>query len=300
MGRVFWTYQETRYYDDMNGDNYHPLVSIALTTFNGGNLIREQVESLLNQTYQNFEIVISDDGSEQETIDILNAYALQDTRIRWSRSPLERGYRKNTENAIRLCEGEIIFLCDQDDVWYPERLALHVEAYRDPTVLWVFNRLVITDQNNQPTGFIEEKLPDYYRHKTALENVWGSCIGGAMTSYRSALVKKTLPIPSYAPAHDSWIQLAIWPAKSVFIDQVLQTYRQHDRNQIGMQEVSDVEKLKSLERQAVSDNYSRLLNFSKERHLQLWKRVFLFSVFLLKKMRQMFRRTLGRSDFRLS
>jgi len=90
-----------------NNSNYEykPLVSVALTTFNGGQLIKEQIDSLLNQTYQNFEIVISDDGSEQETIDILNSYMVADDRIRWLRSPLELGYRKNTENAVSLCKG---------------------------------------------------------------------------------------------------------------------------------------------------------------------------------------------------
>jgi glycosyltransferase involved in cell wall biosynthesis len=278
---------------------YKPLVSIALTTFNGASLIKEQVDSLLAQTYQNFEIVISDDGSEQETIDILNAYVAQDNRISWSRSPLERGYRKNTENAITLCKGEIIFLCDQDDTWYKDRLALHVEAYKDPSVMWVFNRLVITDSVNNPTGYIEDTLPDYYRHKTVLENVWGTCIGGAMTSYRAELVKKVMPIPSYAPAHDSWIQLAIYPAKSVFIDKVLQTYRQHDRNQVGIKAKPDKEALQKLEQQAIADNYLRLLRYASEKHLELWKRGFLLSVYLLKKVRYIIRRLIGRTDSKL-
>lgn len=284
----------------MNTEEYQPLVSIALTTFNGGPLIKEQIDSLLAQTYQNFEIVISDDGSDKETLDILNKYVAQDSRIRWSRSPLERGYRKNTENAVSLCRGEIIFLCDQDDTWYPERLALHIEEYRDPSVMWVFNRLVITDSINNPTGYIEDTLPDYYRHKTMLENVWGTCIGGAMTSYRAEIVKKALPIPSYAPAHDSWIQLAIYPAKSKFIDKVLQTYRQHDRNQIGMSAKPDQEALRMLEQQAVSDNYLRLLKYSKEKHLALWKRLYFIVVFFLKKARYGVRRLMGKTDSKLA
>jgi len=284
-----------------NNSNYEykPLVSVALTTFNGGQLIKEQIDSLLNQTYQNFEIVISDDGSEQETIDILNSYIVADDRIRWLRSPLELGYRKNTENAVSLCKGEIIFLCDQDDTWYPERLDLHVEAYQDTSVMWVFNRLVITDKNNNPIGYIEDTLPNYYRHKTMLENVWGTCIGGAMTSYRASLIKKALPIPAYAPAHDSWIQFAIWPAKYVFIDQILQTYRQHDRNMIGMKVDPDGEVLRDNERQAIADNYMRLWRYSCEKHLPIWKRAFVFLVYILKRFRLMVRHLIGRTDSRI-
>ncbi len=278
---------------------YKPLVSIALTTFNGGPLIKEQVDSLLAQTYQNFEIVISDDGSDKETLDILNAYTAADSRIRWSRSPLERGYRKNTENAVSLCKGEIIFLCDQDDTWYPERVALHVKEYLDPNIMWVFNRLVITDSINNPIGYIEDTLPDYYRHKTMLENIWGTCIGGAMTSYRAEIIKKALPIPSYAPAHDSWIQLAIYPAKSKFINKVLQTYRQHDRNQVGMSIKPDKESLQKLEQQAISDNYLRLQKYSKERHLALWKRLYFIVVYFIKKLRYGIRYLLGKTDSKL-
>lgn len=285
---------------DIQTKKYEPLVSIALTTFNGAGLIKEQVDSLLVQTYQNFEIVISDDGSEKETIDILNNYVANDNRIRWSRSPLERGYRKNTENAISLCKGEIIFLCDQDDTWYPERLQLHVEAYRDPSVQWVFNRLVITDSVNNPIGYIEDTMPDYYRHKTMLENIWGSCIGGAMTSYRADLVKKVLPIPSYAPAHDSWIQFAIYPAKSLFIDKVLQTYRQHNSNQVGMGVVSDLEAKKKLEQQSITDNYYRLRMYAQEPHLKLWKRAFVMGVYFLKKVRYGLRSLAGKTDAKIA
>ncbi len=275
---------------------YNPFVSIALTTFNGRELIKEQVDSLLNQTYQNFEIVISDDGSDQETIDILNAYVKKDKRITWSRSLLERGYRKNTENAIGLCMGEIIFLCDQDDTWYPSKLEKHVEAYRDPKVMWVFNKLVITDSKNIQTGYIEDKLPDYYRNKTMLENIWGSCIGGAMTSYRSVLLKKAVPVPLYSPAHDSWIQFAIYPAKSYFIDEILQTYRQHENNQVGMEVKSDLEYLKKNEQQAIADNYQRLKLYSKEKHLATWKRLFVLIVYVSKRCRYYLRRLTGRSD----
>lgn len=280
----------------MNTKPYNPLVSIALTTFNGGDLIREQIDSLLAQTYQNFEIVISDDGSEQKTIDILNFYAALDKRIRWSRSPLERGYRKNTENAIGLCKGEIIFLCDQDDTWYPERLELHVDAYKDPSVMWVFNRLVITDKDNNPIGYIDDTLPDYYRHKTMLENAWGTCIGGAMTSYRADLVKSTLPIPLYSPAHDSWIQFAIYPTKPVFIDKVLQTYRQHNNNMVGMKVESDKEYLRNNEREAIAANYMRLRRYACEKHLPLWKRLAVLVVYLLKCIRYWLRRLVGSSD----
>lgn len=279
---------------------YSPLVSIALTTFNGGDLLRQQLDSILLQTYRNYEVIMSDDGSGPETVAILNEYCSKDKRFKWSRSPLERGYRKNTENAVRLCSGEIIILCDQDDVWFSNKIQSHVDAYRDPSVMWAFNRFVFTDSEGNETGYIEDVIPDYYRHKTILENVWGTCIGAAQTSYRADVIKKALPIPEYCPAHDSWIQLAIYPAKPFFIDKVVNTYRQHNSNQIGMKSEVNLEESKKREKIAIADNYYRLRKYASEKHLQLWKRIFLIFVYYLKCIRLTIRKLFGRGDERLS
>lgn len=264
--------------------DYRPFVSIALTTYNGAELIREQIDSILAQTYPDFELVISDDGSDENTIAILDEYASKDNRVSWSRSPLERGYVKNTENAIALCKGEIIFLCDQDDTWYPEKVAAHVERYRDPSVSWVYNRLVITDAVGNEIGHLEDTLPDYYRHKTMLENAWGSCIGGAQTSYRAALVKSVMPADPYAPAHDSWIQLAINPARGTFINEILQTYRQHGSNEVGVRTFTREEEIER-EVRAIRENLRYLWSLSRNSRLPLWKRVFFFFAYIAKKTR---------------
>ncbi len=282
-----------------NQGTYEPLVSIALTTFNGKNLLKEQLDSILKQTYQNYEVVISDDGSDQETIDILNEYAKRDPRISWSRSPLSRGFRPNTQNAISLCKGEIIVLCDQDDVWFENKLAEHVKAYEDPSVGWAYNRFVITDAENNPIGYIEDKMPDYFRHKTLLENAWGSCIGAAQSSYRAALAKKAMPIPSYVPAHDSWIQLAIYPAKPAFIPKVLNTYRQHNSQQVGMVDATDPEALRAREAKAISDNFDYLWKLSFNRQLTFTKRAYLFSAYMAKRIRSILRKLVGKNDSRL-
>lgn len=267
----------------LTGD-YRPFVSIALTTYNGGDLIREQIDSILAQTYPHFELVISDDGSDESTTAILDEYAMKDTRVHWSRSPLERGYVKNTENAIALCKGEIIFLCDQDDTWYLEKIAAHVEQYRNPSVSWVYNRLVITDAAGNEIGYLEDTLPDYYRHKTMLENSWGSCIGGAQTSYRAALVKKVMPADKHAPAHDSWIQLAINPLRGTFVNRILQTYRQHGANEVGVRKFTREEEIER-EVRAIRENLRYLRSLSGNRALPLWKRSFFLAVYIAKRAR---------------
>jgi glycosyltransferase involved in cell wall biosynthesis len=275
-------------------DEYNPLISIALTTFNGKSLLREQLDSILTQTYQNYEVVMSDDGSESDTIAILNEFCEKDSRFRWSRSPLERGYRKNTENAIMLCKGEIIILCDQDDVWFPNKIQLHVDAYKDKTVMWAINRFVITDGEGKEIGYIEETLPDYYRHKTMLENAWGTCMGAAQTSYRADLLKSVMPVPSYCPAHDSWIQLAIYPAKPYFINEVTNTYRQHQNNMVGLKVQDNPELFKAREKEAIEGNLKYLKLLTTNKVLPLWKRLFFGLVYVAKVVRGFWRDLLNK------
>lgn len=275
---------------------YNPLVSIALTTYNGGQLIVEQIDSLLDQSYSNFEIVISDDGSDEGTVTILEEYARSDPRIKWFKSPLERGYMNNTQNAISLCKGEIIFLCDQDDTWHKEKVALHVEAYKDLSVFWVYNRLVLTDKDNKKElGYLEDFLPDYYSPKRMklLYLTWGSCIGGAMTSYRASILHKSMPIGKYAHGHDSWIQLAIFPKKGFFIDTVLQTYRQHGKNEVGWGKKMTAEELIANEKKAISRNMLFLRSLPANKNLTLWKRSLFLFVYYAKKMRAYFLNNLG-------
>jgi glycosyltransferase involved in cell wall biosynthesis len=86
-----------------------PLVSIALATFNGEKYLRQQLDSLLNQTYKNFEIVISDDNSNDSTLNIIKEYQVRDSRIKFILSRLDRGFINNFQNAILHSVGEIIF-----------------------------------------------------------------------------------------------------------------------------------------------------------------------------------------------
>ena len=270
---------------------YNPLVSIALTTYNGKEFLRKQLDSLLAQTYKNFEIVVSDDGSDNETIGILNEYVAKDGRIRWSKSPFQRGFVKNTENAISLCKGEIIFLCDQDDVWYKDRVMLHVNVYKDPSVLWVYNKLVLVDEHEKEIGFFEDTIKDYYTKERMklLYYTWGSCVGGAMTSYRASVLHKAMPIGKYAPAHDSWIQLAIFPSKSFFIDKVLQVYRQHGGNEVGWGKKQSLEEQGKKEQEAIFGNMRYLKYLPKNKHLQPWKRIFFYIVYKVKQIRRILR-----------
>ncbi len=262
-------------------ENKKILVSVALATYNGEKFLRKQLDSLLGQSYENIEIVISDDGSKDQTHEILEEYSRKDPRIKWDIHPKPDGLIKNFERAIGRSQGEIIFLCDQDDVWYEDKIAKHVEVYNDRAIAWVYNRVVLVDEEGKEIGHLEDTAPDYYREKTALENTWGSCILGCATSYRAPLLHAVMPIGSYAPAHDSWIQLALYPKQSHCIQDILQAYRLHGNNNAGWNKEPTSER----EQLAIANNMRYLKHLPYNKNLNLGKRLFFFFVYLAKVVR---------------
>src|SRR5438477_882164 len=98
-----------------------PLISIVLCTYNGEKFLREQIDSLLNQTYPNLEIIISDDASIDTTSQILETYK-SDQRVKLFLQPHNSGSSKNFDFAIQKAKGEFIAFSDQDDIWLQENI----------------------------------------------------------------------------------------------------------------------------------------------------------------------------------
>ena len=100
-----------------------PRISIAMAAFNGEKYIREQLESFGTQTVPPNEVVISDDDSSDKTVEIIEAFK---ARAKFEVNLLQNedriGYIANFANAISQCTGDIIFISDQDDVWFPEKI----------------------------------------------------------------------------------------------------------------------------------------------------------------------------------
>ena len=112
-----------------------PLISIALCTYNGERFVREQLDSLVNQTYKNIEIIAVDDHSSDQTFAILENYKSKFKNIRTFQNNANLGFRKNFEKALRECTGEYIALSDQDDVWRLDKIAVQmnlISEFRKP------------------------------------------------------------------------------------------------------------------------------------------------------------------------
>src|SRR5690606_37507523 len=101
-----------------------PLISIALCTFNGQEFLAEQLESILSKSYGHLEVIVGDDGSTDDAVDIVEKFAALDPRIKLYRNPEILDFKKNFERAIFLSSGDYIVTSDQDDIWETDKINL--------------------------------------------------------------------------------------------------------------------------------------------------------------------------------
>jgi glycosyltransferase involved in cell wall biosynthesis len=220
--------------------------SVAMCTYNGSRYLRAQLESIGNQTRPPNELVICDDVSSDDTTFIIERFAASAPfPVRLEVNTRNLGSTKNFEKAIGLCEGTVIALSDQDDVWSPEKLETMEARFRSaPTVGLVFSDADVVDEDLQPLGArlwdsigFDEKARHQVRAEDALDVLLtGWTVTGATMAFRSEFRQLVLPVPSDIPMiHDGWIALVIAAVADVlFIDQPLIKYRQHEKQQIGV------------------------------------------------------------------
>jgi ribosomal protein L31E len=215
-----------------------------MCTYNGAAYLPEQLASLAAQTRLPDELVVRDDQSDDgQTREIVKAFARNSPfPIRLSVNRKQLGSKKNFAKAISRCRGDVILLCDQDDVWLPNKLAKIEDAFQSkPETGLVFSDAEVVDEELRPLDYLAghfgaEPEADLkagrFFHALLRQNL----ITGATMAFRSRLKKMILPIPDDTVLqHDAWIALIIAAVSPmVFLKQQLIKYRQHDGQQIGV------------------------------------------------------------------
>jgi len=212
-------------------------VSVALCAYNGDHFIEPQLESLLSQTRPPDEVIVCDDRSTDGTLRIARKVAANSPgKVRIIENERNLGYIKNFESAISRTTGDIIFLCDQDDYWLPDRVEKMLGPFsKSEKVGLVYCDAVLTDEVLHPTGrtvFGARGGMALESARSARQLVHGVDIGicGCMMAFRASLKPYVLPISPYW-GHDHWIAFI---AHAVFgvevIDSPLVYYRRHRRN----------------------------------------------------------------------
>ncbi len=185
--------------------------SIAMTTYNGEKYLQEQLDSFLNQTILPDELIVVDDCSSDKTIEILNKYknyAPFPVKIIQNKvnvgSKHNFAYSKNFDTAIRNCSYDIVFLSDQDDVWFNNKIEEHLKIYeKNPTTVIVANNAIRTDSQLKP-GISQTEYTRIVCKGNININI-GCCF-----SIRREFLNIILPLPEFAP-HDNTISACTTP-----------------------------------------------------------------------------------------
>jgi glycosyltransferase involved in cell wall biosynthesis len=218
-------------------------ISVALCTYNGARFLEPQLDSYLTQTRLPDELVVCDDGSTDETIEILARFERRASfPVRIVRNESTLRPTKNFEKAIGLCTGDLIATSDQDDVWLPDKLALGEAALaREPHCGLVFTNADVVDEDLQPRGHqmwdsigfgpLARRRVRRGQAFEVLLRQW--LVTGATMMFRAQYRPFFLPIPENW-IHDGWIAFIIGALAPVgFVERSTIKYRQHAAQQIG-------------------------------------------------------------------
>lgn len=220
-------------------------VSVAMATFDGARFLRDQLESIAEQTVAPAELVVCDDGSTDQTLDVIRDFAARapfPVRLTVNRQRL--GPVKNFERAIAACSGDIIFLADQDDVWKPQKIETILRTLdRDESVAGVFTDARIVDRHGAVVapslwshlGFSAAARSEVMAGDAFDVLVVRNFATGATMAFRARERDLLLPIPDdHAMVHDRWIALLLAGARRITaIAEPLIDYRAHEDQQIG-------------------------------------------------------------------
>lgn len=211
-------------------------VVILMGTYNGEKYIRAQLDSILNQDYDSWELIIRDDSSTDQTIEIIREYEKNDSRIKMIDSKRNLGQIKNFEELLKVVpEEEYIMFCDQDDVWKKDKIRITMEAminaesHNPGLPILVYTEKEYVDNDLNPLKTNDEKLKNDMLSILCQNPVYGCT---AMINMR--LKELLLPFPNYITCHDYWIAL-IASSNGIIkrVDYKSILYRQHSNNVTG-------------------------------------------------------------------
>lgn len=208
------------------------MISVCIATYNGEKYIKKQLESILPQLSDKDEIIISDDNSTDNTIQIIKN--IHDERIKIFNNPASAGYAQNFANALNHSKGDYIFLSDQDDTWVETKIETMMPYFKEGYNLITHNAHVINEH-----GEMEDKSWWEYAgldlNQNLLQNLYLNAYSGCMMAFDRALLNNLLPIPQSIEQHDQWLYIVakLHKKKIKILDENLMNYRRHTETQTG-------------------------------------------------------------------
>lgn len=231
-------------------------VAVVLCTYNGVRYLPEQLDSLLGQSRPPDQLVIVDDDSGDGTWTLLEAFAdrarAKGIDVRLECNPENLGYRRNFERAAGLARADLIFLCDQDDIWYSDKVArMEAEFLARPGLLLLHTDARLVDGRGEALDcslfealeMTPEEIAQVHSGDAFEVLMRRNVVTGATAAFRRAILRQAIPFPEMW-VHDEWLAVVAAVSGEVdCLDIPLIEYRQHGGNQIGVQLRSARQKL---------------------------------------------------------
>jgi len=222
-------------------------VCILLSTYNGGLFLREQIHSLKNQTFTNFDIIARDDGSLDNSVEILIQEGIKVLPDNNNLGP-QSSFIKLIQAALEVDHYKYFLFCDQDDIWYNTKIETLLNAVKsscnDKTKpILAFSDLVVVNEHNEeiaPSFFALQQLNPYRIKLNQLltQNV----VTGCSTLFNKELATLVSKLNKDVLMHDwACAILASIFGELIFVDQGLVRYRQHKNNTIGVKKITTTE-----------------------------------------------------------
>ena len=253
-------------------------VSVAMCTYDGARFVAEQLRSIAGQTRPVDEVVVCDDGSADGTVEAVDRVATEvGLPVRLVRNRCRLGVTKNFEQAIGLCTGDVVLLCDQDDVWHREKVAVLTDRLAAGAAL-AFSNADVVDAGLTPVGYRlwdsvwfgadeqdrvrrGEAVPVLLRHAVA---------AGSTLAFRAEYRPLVLPIPDLPHSHDIWVTLLLACIGRIEpVDRDLIRYRLHSSNTVGLKRHGLLGQVRMARHQVRSNAFAFLADLSAAAHDRL-------------------------------
>ncbi len=232
------------------------MIDVLLSTYNGEKYIYDLLKSLENQTFKDFQVIIRDDGSKDNTIHLIDEFIKNTSlKIRLLTNNINLRSTKSFETLVKASESEYFMFCDQDDIWLPEKIELTYNKIKElevnneeGTPCLAFSDLKVVDEslNTISDSFFKQQKTD----PNVCNNIWKciaiSVVPGCTMIMNKHCKKYILPIPSFR-VHDHWAICNIaYYGKCDYISQPTILYRIHSNNTIGLQSLNRKSALKKI------------------------------------------------------
>ena len=270
------------------------MIEILLATYNGERFLPEQIESIMSQSFKDYNILASDDNSSDCTFEILRSYeSVLGEKIRVVQSNTHSA-KENFYNLLDMADDEYIALCDQDDFWESDRLKKSLEAiqrlekkYGKETPILVHSDLEIVDGNlnsqnkkmSELTGISEAikyaKKESKYLYTISTEKSFSRYLVENNITGNTVIINKALldiyKRPKVSFMHDWWLGLIAFTFGKVgYLNECLVKYRQHESNELGAKNPLELRNIKKRNKQRIRENYDCMFA-QVEEFLRLYK-----------------------------